>query len=255
GVRPGAKPRELSGWERRRVSLARALATDPRLLLLDEPLAGVDVTARGQIRSLLREVADGFDGVVVLVAHDPLDALTLADRVAIMEAGRITQEGTPDQIRSAPRSSYAADLVGVNLFTGELDPLEDGAATLLTAVGTITVAPEHVPAPGAAAFATLRPADISLHLERPECSARNVFEGTVDEVSIDADRARVRLDTQPPLIAEVTAGSVTRLGLAPGTDVWASFKAVEVSLHLLDQAEDVAGQRATESTATGTLSE
>ena len=254
-VRPGAKPRELSGGERRRVSLARALATDPRLLLLDEPLAGVDVTARGQIRSLLREVADGFDGVVVLVAHDPLDALTLADRVAIMEAGRITQEGTPDQIRSAPRSSYAADLVGVNLFTGELDPLEDGAATLLTAVGTITVAPEHVPAPGAAAFATLRPADVSLHLERPEGSARNVFEGTVDEVSIDADRARVRLDTQPPLIAEVTAGSVTRLGLAPGTDVWASFKAVEVSLHLLDRAEDVAGQRATESTATGTLSE
>ena len=254
-VRPGAKPRELSGGERRRVSLARALATDPRLLLLDEPLAGVDVTARGQIRSLLREVADGFDGVVVLVAHDPLDALTLADRVAIMEAGRITQEGTPDQIRSAPRSSYAADLVGVNLFTGELDPLEDGAATLLTAAGTITVAPEATPEPGAAAFATLRPADVSLHLERPEGSARNVFEGTVDEVSIDADRARVRLDTQPPLIAEVTAGSVTRLGLAPGTDVWASFKAVEVSLHLLDRAEDVAGQRATESTATGTLSE
>ena len=105
-------------------------------------LAGVDVTARGQIRSLLREVADGFDGVVVLVAHDPLDALTLADRVAIMEAGRLTQEGTPDEIRSAPRSPYAADLVGVNLFTGSLEPLEDGAATLRTAAGTITVAPE-----------------------------------------------------------------------------------------------------------------
>ena len=255
GVRPAAKPRELSGGERRRVSLARALATDPRLLLLDEPLAGVDVTARGQIRSLLREVADGFDGVVVLVAHDPLDALTLADRVAIMEGGRLTQEGTPDQIRSAPRSPYAADLVGVNLFTGALEPLEDGAATLRTAVGTITVAPDDVPAPGATAFATLRPADVSLHLERPEGSARNVFEGTVDEVAIDADRARVRLDTQPPLIAEVTAGSVARLGLAPGTHAWASFKAVEVSLHLVDQAEDRARQPATESTATGTLSE
>ena len=122
GSRRGAtRPRSrgaLSGGERQRVSLARALATDPRLLLLDEPLAGVDVTARGQIRSLLREVADGFDGVVVLVAHDPLDALTLADRVAIMEGGRLTQEGTPDEIRRAPRSAYAADLVGVNLFTG-----------------------------------------------------------------------------------------------------------------------------------------
>jgi molybdate transport system ATP-binding protein len=255
GVRPASKPRELSGGERRRVSLARALATDPRLLLLDEPLAGVDVTARGQIRSLLREVADGFDGVVVLVAHDPLDALTLADRVAIMEGGRLTQEGTPDQIRSAPRSPYAADLVGVNLFTGELEPLEDGAATLRTAVGTITVAPEGAPESGTAAFATLRPADVSLHLERPEGSARNVFEGTVDEVAIDADRARVRLDTQPPLIAEVTAGSVARLGLAPGTHAWASFKAVEVSLHLVDQPDDRARQPATESTATGTLSE
>ena len=255
GVRPAAKPRELSGGERRRVSLARALATDPRLLLLDEPLAGVDVTARGQIRSLLREVTDGFNGVVVLVAHDPLDALTLADRVAIIEGGRLTQEGTPDQIRSAPRSPYAADLVGVNLFTGALESLEDGAATLRTAVGTITVAPDHVPAPGSTAFATLRPADVSLHLERPEGSARNVFEGTVDEVAIDADRARVRLDTEPPLIAEVTVGSIARLGLAPGTHAWASFKAVEVSLHLVDQTDDRARQPATESTATGTLSE
>jgi molybdate transport system ATP-binding protein len=255
GVRATAKPRELSGGERRRVSLARALATDPRLLLLDEPLAGVDVTARGQIRSLLREVADGFDGVVVLVAHDPLDALTLADRVAIMEAGRLTQEGTPDQIRSAPRSPYAADLVGVNLFTGSLEPLEDGAATLRTAAGTIIVAPEHVHAAGTSAFATLRPADVSLHLERPEGSARNVFGGTVDEVAIDGDRARVRLDTQPPLIAEVTAGSIERLGLVSGIHAWASFKAVEVSLHLLEEPGDAAGQPATESTATGTLSE
>jgi molybdate transport system ATP-binding protein len=255
GVGPAVKPRELSGGERRRVSLARALATNPRLLLLDEPLAGVDVTARGEIRSLLREVADGFDGVVVLVAHDPLDALTLADRVAIMEAGRLTQEGTPDQIRSAPRSPYAADLVGVNLFTGALEPLEDGAATLRTAAGTITVAPDAAPESGAAAFATLRPADVSLHLERPEGSARNVFKGTVREVAIDADRARVRLDTQPPLIAEVTAGSITRLGLAPGTHAWASFKAVEVSLHLIDQPGGRARQPATEPTATGTLSE
>ena len=256
GVRPAAKPRELSGGERRRVSLARALATDPRLLLLDEPLAGVDVTARGQIRSLLREVADGFDGVVVLVAHDPLDALTLADRVAIMEGGRLTQEGTPDRDQERATIAYAADLVGVNLFTGD-------AGTARGRRGHAADGRRHdhgrprrrAASPRAAAFATLRPADVSLHLERPEGSARNVFEGTVDEVAIDADRARVRLDTQPPLIAEVTAGSVARLGLAPGTHAWASFKAVEVSLHLVDQPDDRARQPATESTATGTLSE
>ena len=243
GVRPAAKPRELSGGERRRVSLARALATDPRLLLLDEPLAGVDVTARGQIRSLLREVADGFDGVVVLVAHDPLDALTLADRVAIMEGGRLTQEGTPDEIRSAPRSPYAADLVGVNLFTGRAGTARGRRGHAADGRRHDHGRPEDAPRSGAAAFATLRPADVSLHLERPEGSARNVFEGTVDEVAIDADRARVRLDTHPPLIAEVTAGSVARLGLAPGTHAWASFKAVEVSLHLVDQPEDGRGNR------------
>jgi molybdate transport system ATP-binding protein len=229
-----AKPAALSGGERQRVSLARALAPEPRLLLLDEPFANVDVSARPGLRALVREVAAGFDGATVLVAHDPIDALTLADRVTVLERGRQTQTGTPDEIRTSPRSSYAADLVGVNLFRGTLEPLADGAARLVTENGTITVAPAERLALPTAAIATLKPIDVALHAEEPEGSPRNVVHGRVGEVAIDGERARVRVDGRPPLTAEITAGSVARLAIAPGAEIWASFKAVEVTILLTD---------------------
>jgi molybdate transport system ATP-binding protein len=234
-VEPSAKPRTLSGGERRRVALARALAAEPRLLLLDEPLAGVDVAARAQIRDLLRTILAGFDGVVVLVVHDPVDAMTLADRVTVLEQGRQIQTGTPEEIRSAPRSAYAAELVGLNLFVGTLEPLPDGAATLTTDLGTITVAPDEPVTHAMRAVATLKPIDVSLHVDEPEGSPRNIVRGRVDEIAIDGERARIRVDGRPPLTAEITAGSVARLGLAPGSDVWASFKAVEVSVIVTDE--------------------
>ncbi len=229
-VAPGA----MSGGERQRVALARALAPRPRLLLLDEPFANVDVSARPGLRSLVRDVAASFGGATVLIAHEPLDALTLADRVAVLDAGRITQAGTPEEIRTAPRSAYAADLVGVNLFVGELRPLGDGAATLHTSEGDVTVSPEALPSPGARATGSLKPVDVSLHTREPEGSARNVVRGAIAEIAVDGERARVRLASRPPITAEVTAGSAARMGLRPAVEVWASFKAVEVSLRIDD---------------------
>ena len=231
-VAPATLPDSLSGGERQRVALARALAPEPRLLLLDEPFANVDVSARAGLRALVREIARAFGGATVLIAHEPLDALTLADRVALLEAGRITQTGTPEEIRAAPRSHYAADLVGVNLFAGALEPLGDGAATLRTRDGAITVSPEQAVVTGTPAMASLKPIDVSLHAREPEGSARNVFRGTIAEIVDDGDRARLRLDTRPPLTAEVTSGSVARMGLRTGDEIWASFKAVEVSLQI-----------------------
>jgi molybdate transport system ATP-binding protein len=231
-VGPGARPSALSGGERQRVALARALASQPRLLVLDEPFANVDVSSRAGLRALIRETARTFGGATVLIAHDPLDALTLADRVALLDAGTITQTGTPDDIRAEPATRYAADLVGLNLFMGVLAPLEDGAATLRTDDGAITVSPEVAVTDGDRAIASLKPIDVSLHAGPPEGSARNVFRGKITEIAIDGDRARIRVDTAPPLTAEVTAGSVTRMGLREGGDVWASFKAVEVSLQM-----------------------
>jgi molybdate transport system ATP-binding protein len=230
-VAPESRPSALSGGEQQRVALARALAPEPRLLLLDEPLSAVDVEARAGLRALLADVVRSFAGPSILVAHDPVDALTLAGQLVILERGRVTQRGSHDEVRRAPRTSYAAELVGINLFAGRLEPLGGGAGRLVTAEGDITVGwPGGPSEPADDVVGTLRPADVSLHLDRPEGSPRNALLGAISEITRDGDRARVRLGTSPPLVAEVTAGSVERLGLRSGMEVWASFKAVEVTV-------------------------
>ena len=240
GIDPGAKPGALSGGERQRVALARALAGAPRVLVLDEPLSAVDVSARAELRALLRRTLRDFAGPRLLVTHDPVEAMTLADRVVVLEDGRITQTGTPEEIRDAPRTRYAADLVGMNLFAGRLTPLEAGAGALETADGVVTVPwPDGVAVdPLDDVLATLGPADVSLHAARPEGSARNVVQGVVEEVAILGDRARVRLDSSPRLVAEITTGSAGRMAIQTGTLVWASFKAVEVHLMVEPGAAD-----------------
>jgi molybdate transport system ATP-binding protein len=231
-VPPEAKPPALSGGERQRVALARTLAAEPRALLLDEPLAAVDASARPVLRATIREALARFAGPAILVTHEPVEAMTLADRIAVLEAGRVTQVGTPVEIRTHPRTRYAADLVGVNLLEGRLLPGSDGSGTLATADGELAVPwPEPMPtAPVEGVQAIVAPVDVALHAERPEGSARNVFHGRIIEVVPLGGRARVRLATRPPLVAEVTAGSVERMRLEPGRDVWASCKAVEVRL-------------------------
>jgi len=231
--RAGAKPAELSGGEAQRVALARALVHEPSLLLLDEPLSALDVRSRGEIRTLLRELLAGFPGVRLLVTHDPVEAMTLADELVLMEEGRVTQVGTPQEIRDAPRTPYAAELVGVNLFAGRLLRLDDGSGLLRTPDGDVVVG---WPAGGAGetdgVLGILRPADVALFLTPPEGSARNVLHGPIRSIIRDADRARVRIASSPPIVAEVTVASVARLALTEGIPVHASFKAVEVSLIL-----------------------
>ena len=122
-----ARPRALSGGQAQRVALARALVVEPRLLLLDEPLAALDAGARAELRRELRRHLSTFAGTCLLVTHDPLEAMTLAERLVVMEDGRVTQTGTPDQVRAHPRSRYVAELVGLNLFRGRV---ADGAIAL-----------------------------------------------------------------------------------------------------------------------------
>ena len=113
-----AKSGALSGGQRQKVALARALATQPRLLLLDEPLAAVDVSARTELRRSLRQVLAQFDGVGVIVTHDPIEAFSLANRIIVMEDGQIVQEGSVAEVASHPRSIWAAELMGLNLLSG-----------------------------------------------------------------------------------------------------------------------------------------
>ena len=136
------RPRRLSGGQAQRVALARALATDPRLLLLDEPLAALDAGTRVGVRRDLRRHLESFDGMRVLVTHDPVDAYALADRVAILDAGRVVQIGTIAEVTAHPRSRYVAVLVGTNLVTGDVT---DGVLT--TAAGAHVVIADAAPGP------------------------------------------------------------------------------------------------------------
>ena len=216
---------ELSGGQRQRVALGRALVTEPALLLLDEPLAALDVGTRNSVRRELRRHLRGFEGVRLLVTHDPLDAHALADRVIVLEAGRITQSGTLAQVTAHPRSRYVADLVGINLLEGTM---RDGALRL--ADGAELVTADAALADGAA-FAAIRPQAISLHHDRPSGSPRNIWSATVAELDHHADRVRVRLDGPLPLTAEITPAALAELGLHPGDSVWASVKATEITTY------------------------
>jgi molybdate transport system ATP-binding protein len=225
---------DLSGGEVQRVAIARALIHEPRLLLMDEPTSSLDVRARSELRPFIRMTLEGFHGVRILVTHDPVEAMTLADRIVVLEEGRVTQEGTPDELRNAPKTEYVADLVGVNLFAGRLEPLDPGTGSVVTSQGSVVVPwPDGLPLESLdGVLAVLRPSDVVLHTSEPEGSARNVLHGRVAEIAIEGERARIRIAGEPPVVAEITLGSVARLGLREGGAVWASFKAVEISLVL-----------------------
>lgn len=221
--RARARPSELSGGERQRVALARALAPDPRLLLLDEPLAALDATTRAEVRRDLKQHLGSFRGVRVLVTHDPLEAAVLADRLVVMEGGKLVQSGTPVEVTERPRSRYVADLVGVNLLRGEADH------GLVRLHGGATIA-----AAGAATgdvFAVIHPRAVSLHRAHPEGSPRNVWSGRVHGIELYGDRARVGVEAQVPLVAEVTPAALADLKLGEGGVVWLSFKATDVGIY------------------------
>jgi molybdate transport system ATP-binding protein len=223
GEQRSARPRTLSGGQAQRVALARALATEPRLLLLDEPLTALDVSTRPAIRRELARHLDAYDGAAVVVTHDPVEAMALADRIVVVEDGWVTQEGTPTEVREQPRTRYVADVVGLNLYrgTGSADGLDlEGGARIVSA--------QRLTGP---AFAVVHPRAVALHEREPEGTPRNVWHGTVRHVDPEGDRARVHVDTPVPITAEVTAGALADLALAEGSPVWVSVKATEVALY------------------------
>jgi molybdate transport system ATP-binding protein len=219
----GARPRALSGGQAQRVALARALVSEPRLLLLDEPLAALDAATRAEVRRDLRRHLAGFDGTRLLVTHDPLEAMALADRLVVLEGGRVTQTGSPAQVSQRPRSGYVAELVGVNLFRGRAD----GGAVELAGGGRLIAAGDH----RGEVFAAVHPRAVALHRRVPEGTPRNVLPGTAETVDVVGDRVRVRVAGQVPIVAEVTPAAVGELRLADGGPVWASVKATEVIVY------------------------
>ncbi|MGW7022918.1 ABC transporter permease [Streptomyces decoyicus] len=228
GVGPLAhrKPAQLSGGQAQRVALARALAARPRLLLLDEPLAALDQTTRAHVRHTLRGHLAGFGGVCLIVTHDPVEAVSLADRVLVLDDGHALQDAPPAEVTRHPRSPWVARMLGRNAWPGTATG--DGLA--LTGGGHL-VAADRLP-DGARALAIIAPEAVSLHLDKPTGSPRNVWPGTVREITSAGSRLRILVtsDEAPDLVAEITPSAALELGLADGVSVWTSVKATEVSL-------------------------
>jgi molybdate transport system ATP-binding protein len=218
-----ARPRALSGGQAQRVALARAMVSDPRLLLLDEPLAALDAATRTEVRRDLRRHLASFDGTRLLVTHDPLEAVALAHRLVVLEGGRVTQTGTPEQVSARPRSRYVAELVGVNLFRGHAA----GRVVTLDGGATLVAAGDH----HGEVFAAVHPHAVALHRRAPEGTPRNVWAGSADTLDIVGDRVRVRVVGPVPIVAEVTPAAAGELRLADGGPVWASVKATEVTVY------------------------
>ncbi len=238
GAEPFAdrKPRQLSGGQAQRVAIARALAAEPDVLLLDEPLTGLDVAAAAGIRAVVRGVVTRTGCAVILITHDLLDVFTLADRVLVLESGRIAEIGPVANVLTAPRSLFGARIAGINLVNGTIGP--DGSLHSRTGehwhAAPAREADDQL-APGHDAVAVFPPTAVSVYPDRPHGSPRNTVEVTVAELEVRGSAVLVRgheqSDGAPGLAAEITSDAAAELRLAPGHRVWFSVKAHEVALY------------------------
>ncbi|ASU82360.1 ABC transporter ATP-binding protein [Nocardiopsis gilva YIM 90087] len=227
------RPRLLSGGQAQRVALARALAAEPRLLLLDEPLAALDAHTRVEVRSRLRAHLADFGGAAVLVTHDPLDAMVLADRVTVIEDGAVVQDGPPVDIAQRPRTAYVARLVGLNLYRGRAEgtrvevprstPHADGSA----APPSIEVGHAHQ----GDVFVAFPPRTVALYRERPVGTPRNVWRLAIHGIERFGDQVRVHLDGELEMSADITPSAVAELRLEVGSRLWVGLKASEVQCY------------------------
>jgi molybdate transport system ATP-binding protein len=223
------RPGELSGGQQQRVALARALALEPPLLLLDEPLAALDVQTRRSVRAELRSILQSLPCATVFVTHSPMEALVLGDRIAVMENGTLTQEGSREELLHHPRSAYVAELLGLNLFRGRVVGRESAGMARIDAGGASITAAD--PGTDDEVFLAVDPREVTIHIVPPEGSAQNLLRGPIEEIVPEpprGERLRVIVESRPPIVAEVTARAVAALSLRPGLEVFAAFKATGV---------------------------
>jgi molybdate transport system ATP-binding protein len=219
-----AKPHELSGGERQRVALARALARRPKVLLLDEPLAALDVHTRASVRGELRELLRELGLPALLVTHDYADAAALAQRIGILVNGRIVQVGRPDELISAPASPFVADFTGGNLLVGTGTIRPDGLTEVVLVDGSRLLSSDAV---SGRVGAVVYPWEIAVARGDPDDSTQNHLHGPIVSLVPVGNRVRVRVG---PVTAEITAASAERLALREGDRAVASFKATGTRL-------------------------
>lgn len=222
------RPVQLSGGQAQRIAIARALATDPALLLLDEPMAALDVAVAPALRQLLRKVLRDTGRTALLVTHDLVDALSLADRVVVLDAGRIVEDGPTRTVLTQPRSSFAARMAGVDLIVGIAEThglLTPGGVRVQGIVDPACVA-------GESAVAVFSPAAVAVHLATPTGSPRNHLAVTITELEPRGELIRVHAEgAAGDLIADITAAAAADLDLVPGKHVHYAIKATEVMIY------------------------
>ncbi len=246
------RPAQLSGGQQQRVAIARALALHPQLLLLDEPLAALDVQTRREVRQELRHILSAAGITTVMVTHQYLEALLFGYNILVLEQGRVIQQGSQRDLLQYPRSSYVAELVGMNFFRGRVVHCETSALCTIQLQRNgepgieLSAALEeqmHInkrPGTGDEAYVLVDPRSITLYQTLPDSSARNIFHGKIVQLlylgastgngSEHDGRVRVSIhidDSAPPLTAEITEASAARMELSEGKSIYAAFKATE----------------------------
>jgi molybdopterin-binding protein len=225
----GARPDRISGGQRQRVALARALVLEPRALLLDEPLAALDVQTRASVRAELRAILSDVGIPTLLVTHDYADALAFRERILMLVEGKVVQDGPHAELLAHPRSRFVADFTGVNFFDGTLhDHDPDRLGRISLAGGVEIFAPAEGVAPGPVTV-SLHPWEVTVSAERAMDSARNALSGTVVDILPLGSRVRIVLrsvaSAELSLVAEITPEAVTALDCHEGQRLVATFKA------------------------------
>jgi len=217
-VRPG----QLSGGQRQRVALARALASQPRALLMDEPMSALDASTRRQVRGQLSQLLSGLGLQTIIVTHDVVDALTVGDRVCVINEGKVVQVGTRAELLSEPRTPFVAEFMGVNLLSGRLTRDSTGGlvavcgGAVFRASGMVQDAEE-----GAEAHLTFAPADVLLAREPPVGWIANVVEGRVESITHLGTRSRITVRNELSVVAEIAYTDEDKLNLRTGDSVYA----------------------------------
>ena len=214
-------PSELSAGERQRAAIARSLAARPKVLFLDEPFSALDIQGKRRGRSLLKEALAIEVSGCLMVSHDLVDAFTLADRVMIIEGGKLTQFDVPDRIRLRPGSEWIADLVGWNYYEG----IGEGSVVTLPHGTTIFTAQDDLDGPTSI---SINPASVSIFKSQPSGSPRNSWLSSIQNIEILGGRARVSLVGEIDICADITTVAANELRQSISSEVWVSVKATEV---------------------------
>ena len=205
------KPQQLSGGQRQRVALARALVKKPKLLLLDEPLGALDKRLRKQTQFELANIQEQVGITFIVVTHDQEEAMTLSTRIAVMDAGKFVQIGTPTEIYEFPETRFVADFIGsANILDGRVIEDSSSHVKVATDLGEIFIDQGQSVRSGSQIWVGIRPEKIQLNKKPPKKSGTNQAVGIVDDIGYLGDSSIYKIRLESGLIIEVAAPNLTR---------------------------------------------